>query len=576
MKFPNFPYVPYRARKQLKALNTKSSPQDSLSHLEKLVLEELLGFADKAQTFEMFPQSLILDMKNTDRRQNLWTRFGLLRRILKTPGQLRWLSSQFFSPVLNTGFEISRGKLLQAIVLNWAKFSEDVLSRLYLVDGETEKFGRITSDRFSNPNAKIPLTRDVPYLLKSEYFPNFVYSSKYRSFLQKYLIGRIILWNPRYAVTFIENSDMLMNSEDFKSFLDVAPHFKEQLESRVKLNFKFHPNSAYSFDERINNSRLNLPDNVSNAEIWHQRFILTENELLFIDTTCSPVLKFVAGHWQFLEQINSLQDHVRLKVSTESKNINLDEAIFLIGRADENWYHLLLDTIPRYLSFEGIDKDVPVLVRSDLPATSIELLRQIIPRTLIFLDPDDKVSVKLLHFLAGRSTVFDSKPLNGEEQVMFSPLTIARTKNWILQIQKANLDSAYPPNIYIDRNARYRNVTNANRVISECKTNNYKILECNREFFLNQSHYFAFADHIISPGGAVLANIVFMKKGSKLSLIRSWRDSDLLLWKKLAGSCGVEFSEVKGIPTYFGRKALARQHSDFFLPVREIRKLFRS
>jgi hypothetical protein len=390
------------------------------------------------------------------------------------------------------------------------------------------------------------------------------------------LIGRIILWNPSYAITFIENSDQLMNSEDFHKFLDAAQHFKQQITSRTKLKFEFHHNSAFTFDQRLDNPTLSLPDRVSNVEIWHQRFIIAGDRLLLTDVTCSPLLKFVAGHWQFLEQVNAEQDDVRLRTPTEFRQINLDEAIFLIGRADENWYHLLLDTLPRYLFFESINRDVPVLVRSDLPKTSIDLLRQLIPRTLIFLEPNDKVSVKLLHFYAGRSTVFDSKPINKEDQVRFSPKVLARTKSWFLGTLKEDPDLVYPTKFYIDRIAKYRNVINANGVISECRTNDYQIIECTNEFFLNQSHYFARADHIVSPGGAVLANIVFMKKGSKITLIRSWRDADLLLWKKLADSCGVDFTEAIGIPTYYGRKMLARQHSDFFLPMRAIRKLLKS
>ena len=576
MRFPNFLLVSFRIRKHLKELHSKSRPPDSLCDLERLILEELHGFAEKNQTFEIFPQILILNLKKMNRGHRIWAKLRLLRRILRTPGQLRWLSSYFFTPVLNIGFEISRGRLLRIILFNWRKFSEEVLIHLDLVEGDTQKFREIPIDLFSNPNAKVSLTPEVPYLLKSEYFPNFIYSSKYKSFLQKYLMGRIILWNPSYAITFIENSDQLMNSEDFRKFLDAAQHFKQQITSRTKLKFEFHHNSAFTFDQRLDNPTLSLPDRVSNAEIWHQRFIIAGDRFLLIDVTCSPLLKFVAGHWQFLEQVNAKQDDVRLRTPADFRQINLDEAIFLIGRADENWYHLLLDTLPRYLCFETINRDVPVLVRSDLPKTSIDLLRQLIPRTLIFLEPNDKVSVKLLHFYAGRSTVFDSKPINKEDQVQFSPKVLARTKSWFLGTLKEDPALVYPTNFYMDRIAKYRNVINAKGVISECRTNDYEILECTNQFFLNQSHYFAKADHIVSPGGAVLANIVFMKKGSKITLIRSWRDADLLLWKKLADSCGVDFTEAIGIPTYYGRKMLARQHSDFYLPMRAIRKLLKS
>jgi hypothetical protein len=536
-----------------------------------MILDELRGFAEKNRNNRIFPKSLILDLSDTRGKLNLWTKLEILRRILKTRGQLRWLSFYFFSPISSEAFQISRGKLLLTILLNWVTFSKEVLSRLWLFKDQTEQFGRIPLDLFSNPNAHFAFSGDVPYLLESEYFADFTFS-KYRTFLRKYILGRIILWNPSCAITFIEDSNRLMNSKDVNDFINAAPHFKEMIESRLKLKFRFHPNSSDTLDQRIDSSRSNRPDKVNNAEIWHQRFILNEGELLIIDSTCSPRLEFVAGHWQFLEQTELLDCHVRLKKPRGFRQINLEEAIFLMGRADENWYHLLLDTLPRYSNFKDVDRDVPVLVRSDLPSTSIDLLRQLITRTLIFIEPSDKVSVGLLHFVAGRSTIFDSKPLNGEDRVHFSPKAFTLTRKWILETVTESHDSDFPKKFFISRKAKNRNLINSKKVMEMCRVRHYEIVDCTNQFFLNQSFYFANASHIVSPGGAVLANILFMQPGSEITVIRSSRDSDLQLWEKLAFTCGVEFSEVVGIPTYYGRKSLARQHSDYLLPLSRIQK----
>jgi hypothetical protein len=394
----------------------------------------------------------------------------------------------------------------------------------------------------------------------------------YKAFLRKYTLGRIVLWRPDYAINLIEASDQLSKSQDIRDFVNACPHFKELIESRVKLKFKFHPNSGDGLDHRIDSQKSNWPDSVEKAEIWHQRFILSEGELLLIDSTCSPRLDFVAGHWQFLEQIELLGDHVRLKKPRGFKEVNLKEAIFLIGRVDENWYHLLLDTLPRYSSFKAVDRDVPVLVRSDLPSTSIDLLRQLITRTLIFINPNDKVSVGLLHFVAGRSSVFDSKPSKGEDRVHFSPKALTLTRKWILETVTQSPDLDFPKKFFISRKAKYRNLINSKRVMGMCRVRNYEVVDCTNQFFLNQSFYFANATHIVSPGGAVLANILFMQPGSEVTVIRSSRESDLRLWEKLAFACGIEFNEAVGIPTYYGRKSLARQHSNYFLPLSRIQK----
>jgi hypothetical protein len=62
-----------------------------------------------------------------------------------------------------------------------------------------------------------------------------------------------------------------------------------------------------------------------------------------------------------------------------------------------------------------------------------------------------------------------------------------------------------------------------------------------------------------------------MEKGSTITVLRSSRDSNLRLWEKLAQACGIDFNEVVGVPTYFGPKTLARQHSNYFLPLRRLK-----
>lgn len=575
MKYFSSIGIPLEFRRQLRTLNQKTSQTKSLINIENLILQELKGFSSENGSIKIYPQSLILDVNRMPGQQSSWDKLRLFARILNTRGQLRWICFKFFSPILDNAFEISRGKLLRRIILDWKRFSLEVLSRLYITDGDAQQFARLSLDIFSNPNLRVELNRMTPYLLEGEYLSTFV-DWKYRAFLRKYMLGRIILWNPSFAIAFIENSARLLKSDDLINFINATPHFKTQIQSRVKIRLNFHPKCTFTFDQRAETSGLNYPDTVKNVEIWHQRFIVMGEELLIIDSTCSPYLNYVAGHWQFLEQIESWQDHVRLKQPGESRSIYIEEAIYLVGRADENWYHFLLDTLPRYLNFESITDDIPVLVRSDLPTTSIKFLQRLIPRTLILIEPNDRVYVSSLHFFAGRSTAFDSDPTTGEEHVKFSPKVLLQTRSWMLETLEENVSLIFPTDLYINRDAKYRNVINAQSLVREFRKHNYAILRTTKEFFSNQSHYFSHASRIVTPGGAVLANMLFMKPGSCIVVMRSSRGSDFDFWKKFAKACGVDYSEVTGFPTYHGRKSLARQHSDFYIPIWSVRKLLKS
>jgi hypothetical protein len=455
---------------------------------------------------------------------------------------------------------------------NWKKFSDEVLAYLAISQETTQEFGRITLSQFSHPQSTNISDLKGTYVLESEYEASLNYAKSVTNWQNKTL-AKIILWNTSYALLLIKQSSILRSSTNLEKFLEYFPDFLDLLKSRETLDVVFHPDSGKTLDQRFNDGSLKSPDVIHDVEIWHQRFIVKNKTWVLIDSTCSPQLDFVAGHWQFLEQEKASIGTASLAVPRSTNRVTLDRAILLMGRVDENWYHLLLDTFPRYLQFEELDADIPVLVRADLPRSSINFLKKVISRRLIFVKLEDLISVNSLYFVAGRSTVYDSAAKADDLQVAFSPLSLFRARELILKRLSLGTTTGLSNQIYLNRDSRYRNLVNQNAVASKLQKSGYLVVESNEKFFKNQFQVFAEAKHIVSPGGASLANIIFMTTGSRVTAIRSWRGSDLKLWKKLAEACHIEFEEIIGIPTYFGRNSLRREHSNFYVPIKWLRKL---
>jgi capsular polysaccharide biosynthesis protein len=149
---------------------------------------------------------------------------------------------------------------------------------------------------------------------------------------------------------------------------------------------------------------------------------------------------------------------------------------------------------------------------------------------------------------------------------------IQKQREWILQSFPLKKSQVYPVRIFLSRRASYRNLLNIEAVSRLLRRYEFQVVEPDESFYLNQARFFSEVNTVFSPGGAVLANIIFMQKGSKVVSIRSWRGTDVPLWKLLSYACEVNHSEVVGIPTYFGFKLLARQHSNFFVPLGCIKK----
>jgi len=552
------------------------SPQ--IFQLEDRILHELNEQPSPKGSVQVKATHLYLQLsrgQNLDSGINNW---HLFRTILKTRGKLRWLCFRLMPDVFPNSYEISRGKLLVQVLLNWEIFKADVLSKLYIKETISREVIEIDSYEFTHPNIDFEFSLKQVYLLGGEFAQDLEFglnSNQNKRSLRKFLLGRLIFWDSSTVLNLIRQSDKLSSDPNFVRFLKHFPDLGTQISRQIKLRVEIHPSAALTFDERKERGQAS-PDILQNVSVWHQRFILEGETWHVVDSTSSPYNEFVAGHWQFLESIPGHLEHIHLKKPGDVVQIVLKEAIYLLGRADENWYHLLLDTLPRYLQLKDIDKGVPVLVRSDLPDTTLSFIESLIPHTIVLVCPNNVVSVEKLFFIAARSTVYDSKPSDGQDQVQFSRESLRELSDWVVEKLDNKIDVNFPNKIYTPRRAKYRNLINGARVQLAIETFGFETVETNSSFYAKQHSYFNRANHVVSPGGAVLANIVFMRQGSKITLIRSWRDSDLLLWKKLAEACGLYFDEAIGIPTYYGRKALARQHSNYFVPVKRVKKLLKT
>jgi hypothetical protein len=549
----------------------KLSPR--IIQLEKLILDELSeGYFSK---IEINAKNLYLDLSHQPISRSALTDIRLCRNVFETRGIFRWLCFRLMPQVFSDSYEISRGKLIIQVVRHWKVFKEEVLGKLYLSETAPSSLIEIDSYEYTHPNMKFEFSTGQIYLLGGEFAKDLDFGLKSNpntKALSKFLLGRMIFWDSRKVLNLIRQRENFSIEPRVLEFLQHFPDFVNQISRQTKFLVSLHPNAALTFDERLD-GRHTSPDVLLDVDIWHQRFIVQGKTWHVIDSTCSPKAEFVAGHWQFLESIPAQMEHAYLKKPQQFIKIELEQAIYLLGRADENWFHFLLDTLPRYLQLREINEDVPVLVRSDLPETTISLIKKLIPNKVLFVSPKDLVSVEKLFFIAARSTVHDSVPTNGEDQVKFSPKSLRELRDWVLNNLSTELGSKFSDKIFIPRHAKYRNLINTDKLQEQLENIGFETIETNSDFYVRQHFYFNQASQLVAPGGAVLANIVFMKPGSKVLVIRSWRDPNLLLWKKLAESCGVQFSEAIGFPTYYGRDTLARQHSNYFLPIWKVKKL---
>ena len=470
-------------------------------------------------------------------------------------------------------YEISRFNLLLRILKNFNSFRCNLVSKLSLenLDFETyNSFESYPAAQIGNKYSIKKYQKINTFLIEKKYAKRYKIKILKTRDSKRSVIDDFILWNSYLFIRFIREYKL----EKHFSYLYGAKYrliHKDLVKFRI-INVLDHQMSNSTFDEIYEKNGLNHYVTIPNAEIWHQRFIYTQNTIINLDATASPRLAFVAGIWPFIWKVKgrSLKYEILSPYGSPQK---IKEAIYLIGRVDENWYHFLLDTAPRILFLDNVPKSVPVLIRSDIPQTSKDFLKALTTREVIEIDPADFIEVEILYVLPGKSTVFDSRTPKGLNQAEFSPVVLSLFRNKVLKCLQIGSNRALKRRISFSRKSVTRNVINWGKIRQELEYFSFENIPLDSNFFISQVQVFSNSSVVVSPGGAVLANIIFMNPGSKVVALTSYRGQRIDLWRKLSDSLDLKYIAVNGIPTYWGFRYIRKLHSNFYISPKKLRRV---
>lgn len=495
--------------------------------------------------------------------------------ILSIRGLTRTLLS-FIQPISETVEynTISRFSILSKIVIHPKIFKSQFLDRLsfeFKAFEEYSSYPTFPSTQLLNENVIAQFVDGINLAFEKPVYKKYVFNfNKNLSDNTDVFIDVFVRWNSKFLIIFVLRNHLY----DFvKEFLHHHyPPVLNELKRIMFIQFEDHSLSNMKLDDLYLKKGFNGYELILNSVILHQKFIKVRENILNLDSTSSVKQKFVAGQWAYTNRVYRDQDLTAF-VMPDNNLSSLSEGIYLIGRCDENWYHFLLDTLPRLLFFESIPIDVPLLIRSDIPRTTKEFISKLANRKIIEIEPNTQIKVAKLYVCPGRSTVYDVKPPKHVNWVEFSPLVFSKLKVKIINALADESSTSILKSILISRNSSKRNLLNAKSIENVSFEHHIPVYELDQDFIRNQIQIFANTNHVISPGGAALANILFMKPGSKVTVLRSRRYNKLNIWKQLAEINKVEYSEIRGIPSYWGLNFLRRLHSNFYISPRKLRRI---
>lgn len=541
---------------------------------ESKLAEEISNIAVKQSVTTHVVSYRFLVFNHDGYNLDVWAQIRVLIRILRYRGQLRTLLliANPFSKSEDF-YELSRFRLFLILAKNFRLVKRNLLTKLTLEYLDYKTYTSINSYPQTQLGNKFTISK-FQHLKLFTLDKNYTEPHKMKLLNTESgnhsIIDQFIVWNSYLFIKLIREYNL-----EVKVFEFLNKKYRLILEDLVKFRV-VNVENLEMFDSSLDQIYAEKGQNysilISNVEIWHQRFLVSKNTVLNLDVTASPNLDFVAGIWQFIWKVKNRESRYEI-VAPVGDAIHLDEAIYLVGRVDENWYHFLLDTAPRLLFFDLIPISVPILIRKDIPESSKSFLRLITAREIVEVDSDDFVRVSKLHILPGRSTVFDSNPPKELKQVQFSPIILNLFRDKVLEILKLDSEAGFDKKIFFARRSVTRNVVNWEKNRQVMLDNSFMEVPFDTDFFSNQVKIFNSSTVVVSPGGAVLANIIFMKPESRVIALTSFRNRKIQLWRELSDCFGLNYTEIMGYPTYWGFNQLRKLHSSFYISPKKLRRM---
>ncbi len=244
-------------------------------------------------------------------------------------------------------------------------------------------------------------------------------------------------------------------------------------------------------------------------------------------------------------------DHAEVMAIVPKNIINIDECILLTARGASNYFHWLIEVIPKLHLLDKHEKykSIPLIVEANMPEQHYELLKMLAGNTrkIIFADIDTHYVVKHAVIPSRLSRlVFDYQPGYRIEydDFRFNPIAIKYLREKLIK----GTPSSKSRRLYLTRKgSKLRSLVNEQEIENLFKQYGFEVVYPAKLNIDAQLKLFSSAEIIAGPSGAAFSNIIFAPKNCKVMLFTQHGENTHVIYHALANATGLhEFYKIEG------------------------------
>jgi len=316
----------------------------------------------------------------------------------------------------------------------------------------------------------------------------------------------------------------------------------------------------------FSHSQLDILQNlkISDSDVMFGKFTVCGESLFLFENGADLRGSNTAGLWPYFWSRPPLGGKALLLDSQEERFIPEGAAGF--GRVDSNWFHLLIETLPRLVEVcDATSNEVPLLIQDRIPKTGLELIQRLIgPKRSIQQLSSNVIKVGTLHVVTGRTAVLDS-PYLDRLTCSLEKQSLLKLRSKIWEAFPETSGPALPKSVIAIRNSHYRRLTNSQRVLRHARRHGFCQFDLGAQSVDDQIALFRNADEVIIQTGAGMANLLFSRPGTKVLGLVGPNKGQAKFWADFCDVLDLDSRFVIGEPA--GRRNDNSAHADFRIPL---------
>lgn len=272
--------------------------------------------------------------------------------------------------------------------------------------------------------------------------------------------------------------------------------------------------------------------------------VTVSDQLIVYENAADPTLDFVAGHFGRVLGSRATPDYALITPRPKALGV-ISEGILLAGRNDANWYHWVIEYLPRVLAIEkDVDDSVPLIVSNRTPQSGIDALRSLSSRPIVKLDPNFTYEFEMLHVAAPPVQVLDSTRVPWSAGLYMNPQPLRAMRS----VWRADAGTA-SRKIFLRRKSGHRGMNNEHVLERIAHRLGLEVVDPGGLSWVQQQELFASAKLVVGASGAVMANYLLMPQGSRVLALTAESLADFVLPAAIADVADVHFSYLLGATT---------------------------